>query len=103
MAEKLILTTPVTGPSDTEFKITGIFFGIESPSIKVDIEYNTGKTDTFRMVVDSQTTIEQVKAALLFINEGKFKTVQNKSLHKWLLEQIATKLNKPGNVTGTPE
>lgn len=103
MAEILTLTTPVSGVTTTTFKIVSITFGVESPSIKVDLVYNTGIRETYRMIPDENTTLAQVKAALKFINEGKFKTVDNKSLHKFLLDEIALKLGKPGTVTGTVE
>ena len=103
MPEKFTLTTPAPGPTEIDFEITGIYLGVESPAIKVDIRYNTGKTDVFRYVPSPDVTLAQVKTALTFINDGKFKTVQNKSLYKWLLEQVALQLNEQGTVTGVPE
>lgn len=103
MPEILTLTSAVTKPSTISWRIKSIFFDIDTPSIKVDLIANTGETETWRLIPSETVSAAEIKTGLLYIDDGKFKTVQNKSLRKWLYEQMVAKGFKIGSVTGTAD
>lgn len=103
MPEILTLDSPETAPSITTWKIKTIYIDVDVPYIKVDFKSNTGKIDTWRLTPNETTPASEITAGLLFIDSGKFKTVQGKSLRKWLMEQAIAKGFKVGTITGTPE
>lgn len=99
MAEQISLTTSETEPSSTSYSISNIYFDIEASSIKVTIKSNTGKTYLWRLTPDTPELKTEILNGLAYINQGKFKTVQNKTLNTWILEQIVAKGAKIGTVT----
>lgn len=102
MAEILTLTTPETFPSNATWRVLDVSINVDAPSIKVTLRSDSGRDDVWRYVVSDTVTSTQVRNAIIFINNGNFKTL-GKTLQKWLLEQIAILDNKAGTVTGTPD
>src|SRR3990167_7619399 len=104
MAEVLTLTTPVTTPDTTTWLVKTMFLDVDAPSVKIEIVSNLGEPFVWRYIVSDTVTEANVRAALSFINQGKFMVNQGKSLQRWILEQIAADQNsKAGTVSGAIE
>jgi hypothetical protein len=102
MAEILTTTAPQTHPSEVTWSVVNIHLDKEAPAIKVTLLSNTGLRYNYRAVVSDTMTAAQILVGLSFINQGKFMTVQGKSLEKWALDKIASELAEfVGTVTGT--
>ena len=96
MAESLTLTVPVTAPAVTKWDIVKVSLDKETPAIAVTMVNNKGEKFFYKSS-DDQTLV-----GLSFINQGKFKVNQGKSLEKWLFDRI--KLEFPqfeGTVSGS--
>jgi len=103
MAEILTLTVPETKPTITTWRVRLFSIDADAPSVTVEFIADTGEVKTWRYVAVGTVTLAQVKAAVSFINQGKFATVQAKSLEKWLVEQgQAAGILGPGAVSGVP-
>jgi len=97
MAEVLTLTTPVTPPAITTWQVREIHISPEE--IAVLLVSNLGQPFTW-----VSATPAQAKTLAGFINQGKFMTVQSKSLHRWIIDQLVAAGTLPsGTVTGTVE
>lgn len=92
MPETLTTTSPQTHPSEITWDVVNIWLDKEAPSIKVTLVSNTGLRYVYRAVVSNGTTAALILAGLSFINGGKFKVNQGKSLEKWLLDKIAVEI-----------
>lgn len=103
MAEILTLVAPETKPNITTWRISKIFFDVDTPSINIDLISNTGEIFVWRYVVSEGVTANDIRAGLSFINQGKFMAVQGKSLQKWILDKINSLNVKEGSVSGTVE
>ena len=103
MAESLTLSVAVTYPSLIAWTIANVYLDMIAPSIKLELVSNTGLRTTFRLVAGENVTVGQIRAALSFINQGKFAALRGKSLQKWLLEQIQEAGFAAGTVSGTPD
>lgn len=111
MAEQLDLDIPETFIDIDNYKVVQLVLDQSVPFIKVTIESNTGMRLVWSLhppvgQIDGGTVgtpIDEIIAGLSFINQGKFMTVQGKSLQRWLLEQLSSKGFKVGTVSGTPE
>jgi len=103
MAEVLTLTTPVSTANIVTWDVKNIYLDKETPSIKVTLANNLGQRYVYRAVVENGTvTAADIIVGLSFINQGKFKTVQSKSLEKWLIDKIKAELPQfAGTVSGT--
>ncbi len=101
--EKLTLTTPVTYTSTVDWKIVDIYISTESPAVKLTLASNTNERFVYRYVPSDTVTAAQVRTALSYINQGKFMTLQGKTLERWLLEKISADGVKVGTVSGTPQ
>jgi len=102
MPEKLVLTVAEPGPSLVEWSVQDFYANPKTPAVKVTYVSNTGTVKVWRYIVSETVTVAQVKAAISFINQGKFMVNQTKSLEKWLIEQgIAAGVLAAGAVTGT--
>lgn len=98
--EKLTLATPVSAPTVTEYTIVDIYISKVAPSIKVTLLSNTGEEFVYRYVPSGTVTATQVLNAITYINQGRFKTVDNQTLQAWLLAQISAQGVKVGTVSG---
>ena len=104
MAEILTLTTPITLPSTTTYRVRSFFIDPDAPSIKTDFESNLGERVVWRYIVNETTTKAQVDAAISFINQGKFKTIQGKSLQKFLIQEAQSiGILGTGSISGIEE
>ena len=103
MSEVLTLTTPQTYPSLTDYRVVHFQGNTEIPYIKITVVANTGEHRTFLLVPGEQFTLTEINSALSFINQGKFATLQGKSLQRWLLEQLIAKGLLAGTVSGSPD
>lgn len=104
MSETLTLTTVVTYPSLTTWSIVGIHLDKAALSIKIDVLSDTGNRQSFRFVDgENGVTKAQIVSALSSINQGKFATLQGKSLQKWLLEQMQDAGFGDGAISGSPD
>lgn len=105
MSETLVLTTPETGPSTTEWRVVTIGLDVTTPYIKVRLRSNTGQDFLWVLTPDESdpSILEDINQGLSYINQGKFATVQGKSLQRWLLEQIIARGVKLGTVSGAPD
>ncbi|OFW05640.1 MAG: hypothetical protein A3H96_11305 [Acidobacteria bacterium RIFCSPLOWO2_02_FULL_67_36] len=101
--EILTLTTPVSGLSTTTWQIADIYMSNEAPSLKATLKSNTGERFVYRSVPSDTVTEAQIRAGLKYVNQGKFMTLEAKSLHKWLLDRISSEGIKVGTVSGTPQ
>lgn len=101
MAEVLTLATVETKPAIATWKVVQVWLDIEGPAIKVTFEANTGERRVWRLIPDASTTAETIRADLSFVNRGKFKTAQDKTLQRWLIEQWLVHGGSAGVVTGT--
>jgi len=101
--EILTLTTPVTVASTTTWQIVDIYMSTEGPSIKVTLKSNTGERYVYRSVPSETVTAAQILAGLKYINQGKFMTLQSKTLHRFLCEQMVADGAKIGTCSGTPQ
>lgn len=105
MTEKLDLTIPSVSSLDN-WEVTSLHLNRDTPAIKVSVRSNTGVIKNLRYVPspDDPAVEAQIRIGLSFINQGKFMTIQGKSLQKWLLEKLRDDghLNA-GVVTGSPE
>lgn len=104
MAESLTLDTAETKPGITSWRVRHFFIDRDGPSVKIEFAANTGETRIWRYVVDATTTETQVRNAISFINQGKFMTVDGKSLQKWLIHKAQGRgILGTGTVSGTVE
>lgn len=105
MTEILTLTDPIMHPSATTYQVKSFFIDPYAPSIKTDFESNLGDRVTWRYVVaEGKVTQAQVDAAISFINQGKFKTIQGKSLQRFLIDEAQSRgVLGAGSVSGTPD
>ncbi len=101
--EKLTLTTPVSSVSTTDWHVADIYLSTEAPAVKVTLVSNVGERFIYRYVPSDTVTAAQVRTALSYINQGKFMTLQGKTLERWLLEKISADGVKVGTVSGTPQ
>lgn len=98
--ERLTLTTPITGPSTTEWSIEDIYISKTAPAIKATLVSNTGERFVYRYIPSETVTAIQVTNAINYINQGKFKTIDGQNLQSWLLTQISAQGVKVGTVSG---
>ena len=103
MAETLTLATPETFPSVTTWKVETFTGDSSVPHITVVFLSNTNQRRVWRLAVDAGAPLNTIQAGLSYINQGKFQTVQGKSLQKWLLEQWQANGGPAGTITGTPD
>lgn len=104
MPEQLDLATPEAAPPVTDWRIEEVRFDRATPSIITIFRANTGEERAWRLVPGpGGVTESQINNALSFINQGKFKTVQNKSLDRWLFEQWQANGGPEGTISGTPD
>lgn len=103
MAEQLTLTTPETTLTANTWRVTEIALSVTAPSIKVTLTSDTGASFVWRYVPNDTVTEADVRMALSVINQGRFATVQSKTLDRWVLERIIALGVKAGTVTGDPE
>jgi len=102
--EVLTLATPVTYPSTTTWRIKRFDCDIDAPYIKVILVSNKNEFYTYQKLANDAASASQINNALSFINQGKFMTLQGKSLQKWLFERIqADDPNFAGTISGTPD
>lgn len=101
MAEILTLATPIVPPSTTTWAVDDIYLSASAPAIKVTLVSNAGERFVYRYAPNETVTAAQVLAAISFINQGKFQTLQGKSLQRWLLDRISAEGVKVGTVSGT--
>jgi hypothetical protein len=106
--EELVLTDPVVEPEKvtSKFHVLALLLNHGAPSqmpnpeqivtalVKIDLVDNLGKAWTYSYT--GQTALDYIK----FINTANFTT---KSLHKRILERLASDGVLPGTVTGTPD
>jgi hypothetical protein len=84
--DKLLLTAPETAPSVTDYSVEDIYISVVSPAIKVTFVSNTGdKRAVYRYVPSDTVTAAQVLTAINYINQGRFKTIDNLTLQAWLI------------------
>jgi len=105
MAEKLELTTSEVS-SLNDWRIVRLFLDQDLPSIVMTVKSNTGIIKIIRYLPDFEDPSLEVtiRAGLSFINKGKFKTVEGKSLQKWSLERLRNDGHLgAGNIVGSPE
>lgn len=100
MAEILNLTVSETAPATTTWRIARLCLDVDTPSIKVDLVSNTNKTFTWRLVPTTVVPASTIIQGLSFINQGKFKALQGKSLHRWLLDRMISDGIFAGTVSG---
>lgn len=98
--EKLTLAAPVPGPTTTEWTIEDIYLSKTAPAIKATLVSNAGDRFVYRYVPSATVTAAQVNAAITYINQGRFKTVDNQTLQAWILSQISAQGVKVGTVSG---
>ena len=111
MAEQLDLASPETFTDITGYRVVQLTLDTSVPFIKVTIESNTGARLVWslhppvgQLGGDTVgTPVAEIREGLSFVNQGKFQTLQNKSLERWLLEQMVAKGFKLGVVSGTPD
>lgn len=107
MGEKLELTTPEISPDLSNWTVIDIYLNRDIPCIKIKVRSNiTGKDKLIRYIPDltDPSVEDMIRSGLSFINQGKFKTVQNKSLQRWLLEKLRDDGHLgPGNIIGSPD
>ncbi len=103
MAEILTLSASQTFPSVTMWKVEDIYLSVASPAMKVTLVSNTGERYVYRYTPSETVTEAQVLTGLSFINQGKFMTLQSKSLQKWLLDKISADGVKVGVVIGSAD
>lgn len=93
MSEILTLTTPVTYPSTITWEFDEVTLSKASMTITARFNSNLGEKLVLRVVSPT---------GLSFVNQGKFKVNQNKSLEKWLIEQAQLEFPQlAGTITGT--
>ena len=98
--EKLILTVPVVPPAIVEWTVDDLYISVSSPELRATLISNTGERFVYRYAPDNVVTAAQVRAAISYINTGKFKTINNTTLQAWLLAQISAQGVKVGTVSG---
>lgn len=103
MAEQLTLITPQTFPDLTTWKVIEIWIDQIAPSLKVTFESDTGARSIWRLIVSPSHSEAQIRAGLRYMNQGQFKTIQDKSLQRWLLEEWQADGGPAGTVSGTPD
>jgi len=101
--EILTLTTPVTSLSTTTWAIEDIYISRATPAIKVTLVSNKGERFVYRSVPSDTVTAVQIRTGINYINQGKFMTLQSKTLERWILEKISSEGIKIGTVSGTPQ
>lgn len=102
MAEILTLTTPITPPSTTTYRVRSLFMDPDAPAIKTEFLSNLGETVVWRYVVSDTVTAAQIRVALSFINQGKFMSIQGKSLQRFLIDEAQSRgVLGAGSVSGT--
>lgn len=104
MAQQLDLTTAETFPSITSWKVVDFDGNTKAPFLKVTFEANTGEQRVWRLVPSETVTAAEIRQGLSFINQGKFMTVQGKSLQRWLIEQAQSRgFLLAGTISGTAD
>lgn len=104
MSEILTLTTQKPQkPTSATWSIDAIYVFANAPSLRVDLISNVGDRFTYQLLPIDAASTALIQTALSFINQGKFQTVQGKSLQRWLLDRIALDLPEfAGTTSGTP-
>lgn len=94
MAELIILTTPVTAPTITDYHVIRIDINRKDQRFLMAVESNTGK------MVERMEVGQVALDLMIQLNKANL-TI--KSLERRVLEYMASKGDFTGSVTGTPD
>lgn len=99
MVEKLILTVPETTPNVIEWRINRVYLDVDTPAIKLDLESNTETSFLWRLVPSNTVPAADIRAILVHINLGRFKTIDNITLQQYLLNKVVFYGGKVGTIS----
>lgn len=94
MAEILTLSTPVTSPTITNYKLVALSFDIEAQSISMTAKSNTGSY--LSRVINGAV-------AVTLMNQLNTANLSVKSLQRRVLEYMAMQGDFTGSVIGLPD
>lgn len=91
--EQIDLTTPITPPATTNYRVVRLFLDWPNGLINIDLVDENGKIAPF------QYTGAEATSLMLFLNTANLSI---KSLHRRVLEKLVADGKLDGTISGTP-
>lgn len=94
MSEKIELTTPITVPTITDYRITKLLFDVEGAGIVIDLKSNTGLALQFSYNGPEATTLMVAMCKMNFTTT---------SMPKKILQKLIVDGKLAGTISGSPD